>query len=113
MLAVRYLILDLSHQVPSQVLRLRPREDSCHSPDWIEVASSRIGIISRLVVPFLGLGIEPYSQVQALLLVYSVLFDLLNEGGNVSDVKSWCHMSIVRESAGQVKLARLAPANML
>jgi len=103
---ISYLVLDLSDKVPSQVLRLGAREDSCHSPDWIEVASPRVGVVSSLVVPFLGLGIEPYSQVQALLLVYSVLLDLLDQCRNVGDVQSWCHMSIVRKSAGQVNSHR-------
>ena len=76
--ALRYLILDLIDYISSQVLRLRPREDSRHSPDWIEVASTRVGVVSSLIVPLLGLGIEPYSQVQTLLLVYSVLLDLLD-----------------------------------
>lgn len=83
--AVRYLVFDLIDNVPCKVLRLGPREDSRHSPDWIEVASTMIGIVSCLIVPLLGLRVVSYSQVHALFFVYSVLFDLLNECGNAGD----------------------------
>jgi hypothetical protein len=97
--AVICLVQDLVNNFPCKVLRLRPREDSSHSPDWIEVSCSMIRIVSRLVVPLLGLRIESDSEVHALF-VYSVLLDLFDECRDVGDVESWCHDLDIRGLIG-------------